>query len=336
MKSTTALIRASSLVGFDDFIARNGQDPNRLMEMAGLSAVYLHEPDLYLPYQHFAKLLELSAQETGNPFLGAEFGLEQGIRVIGPTEYLVSSSPTLEAALEGMLSHFRLQTNGALVQLSRFDDKAMLSYEILVPTTLGARHLMDNACAVGLRMMKTLCGNNWKPDGLHLQHGVKPEERRRYSQLFGLRPRFDAERTGWVFDAAILQTPLPKADPALHELVERQLSVMEDQYSEELPSRVETAIRNMMPIGEITLDAIAKLMAMSPRSLQRHLKAQGSSFQELVDDARRQVAEHYLQHSSLQLTQIADLLGFKCLSNFTHAFRRWHGISPRQWKKSQQ
>ncbi|WP_440874285.1 AraC family transcriptional regulator [Thalassotalea sp. PLHSN55] len=329
-----ALIRASALIGFDDIIRRYGEDPYRLMDLAGLAPVYLKEPDLYLPYSNFVKLLELSAVETNNAFLGAEFGLEQGIRVIGPTEYLVSSSSTLEDALQAMQSHFTLQTSGARVQLSRFDGHGMLSYEIIAPTASSARQVMDNACAIGIRMMRTFLGNNWKPTELYLQHSVLPDERRRYSQLFGMMPRFDAEHNGILFDASTLNSPLPKADAALHNLVERQLNAMQAQHTEDLPLRVQGMIHKIMPTGQTSLASIAQLMAMSPRSLQRKLSEQGTSFQTLFDGARKQVAEHYLRHSNLQLTQVADILGFKCISNFTHAFQRWHGMSPRAWKKT--
>lgn len=334
MKRPNALIRASTLVGFDDLVRRSGQDTERLMASAGLSPLYLREQELYLPFQRFVKLLELTASATGNPFFGAELGFQQGIRVFGSIGYAISTSATVGDALDTMLHHYSLQTTGVMLRLDRFGSKAMLSADIVVPTPLGARQIMGQLCACGTEIMRLFLGRNWKADEVHLAHAVAGLDRRRYHQLFGEDIRFDAAKTALVFEAKVLSIPLPDADPALHDLIERQINALSLQSVEDLVPQVEATIRNAMPQGDVSLETIAKALAMSPRSLQRHLGDSGTTFQELLDGVRWQAAEHYLLNSSLQLTQIAELLGFRALSNFSHAFRRWQGVSPRQWKQS--
>ncbi|MFV0476337.1 MAG: AraC family transcriptional regulator [Parahaliea sp.] len=327
------VVRASVLFGFERYFRTRGQEPSHLMKLAGLSDTYLHEPDMYLPYQAYIKLLDICAKETGNPLLGAEFGLEQGHQVFGPTAYLISSSNNLQQALNSMLRYYRLHTTGGRLELSHIGRKVMFHFEITTATAHDVTQVLDNACAVGMRMMKSFYGNSWKPDELHLQHDASPELIQHYSRLFGLVPRFNSSWNGYVFSASVLDLPLPKADQTLHRLLERQLDAMKTDDVQDLLQRLAVAVRKAMAAGNISLRDVAQMMAMSPRSLQRHLSSRGATFQSVLTDVRQQLAKHYLRHSNYQLSEIADLLCFNGLSHFSHAFKRWYGVSPGQWKK---
>ena len=107
-------------------------------------------------------------------------------------------------------------------------------------------------------------------------------------------------------------------------------------FRDELPARVESLIRSELPNGDISLENLASRLAISGRSLQRYLQEEGVTYQELLDKVRRDIAEQYLRDSTLTLTQIAELLAYRDLSNFSRAFQRWHGVSARQWRRSRQ
>jgi AraC-like DNA-binding protein len=83
----------------------------------------------------------------------------------------------------------------------------------------------------------------------------------------------------------------------------------------------------------VTVEYIADFMQLSPRSLQRHLLAAGTSFQALLDLTRQSMTERYLKESDINLTQLAEILGYCDQSAFTRAFQRWYGVSPRRWIK---
>lgn len=335
MKRPVALIRAASLLGFDDLVRQHGKDPDKLMAAVGLSKIYLQEPDLYVPLQRYIKLLEISAEETCNPLFGANLGFQQSIKAFGSFGYAIASSATVGAALETILNSYRLHTTGILLRVERFNNKVMLSANIIVPSPRGARQMMGHMAATGSEVLRTFLGRHWRAEEVHFAHAVDYGERKLYRQLFGGNITYNAERTALIFDARTLDIPLPGADPALHELIKRQVYTENQQLLDDLVLQVEANIRRGMPHGDVSLESVAKSLAMSQRSLQRHLRDNGTSFQELLDATRRQTAEHYLLNSSLQLTQIAALLGFKAQSNFSHVFRRWHGVSPREWKRVQ-
>lgn len=335
MKRRTALIKGSTLVGFDDLARRCGNDGERLMAVAGLSDIYLRQPDMYLPFYSFVRLLDIAARETGRPLFGAELGFSQGIRVLGAIASSLAASATVGMALERLLAHYMLQTTGVHIRIDRLDRTAVLSADIIAPVPPGTRQIYGQICANGIALIRTLIGADWQPTEVHFPHACPADERQAYSKLFGAGIRFETPRAALVFDSDVLNVPLPEADPALHALIERELGKQALRFVEDFPLQVEATIQNKMPQGQVSLELIASTLAMSPRSLQRHLQQGGTSFQEVLDSSRRKTAEHYLLNSDLPMTEVSELLGFQGLSNFTHAFRRWHGISPRQWKKAQ-
>ncbi|WJO24406.1 AraC family transcriptional regulator [Pseudomonas soli] len=74
-------------------------------------------------------------------------------------------------------------------------------------------------------------------------------------------------------------------------------------------------------------------LKISSRSLQRYLLTQGTSFQALLDGTRQAMATRLLRDATINLTQVAELLGYTQLAAFSRAFSRWHGLSPQQWKR---
>ena len=115
-----------------------------------------------------------------------------------------------------------------------------------------------------------------------------------------------------------------------------QVQRLDNLYRDELPERVAPLIRNLLAQGTASLDVIAQRLAMSPRTLQRSLNAEGTSFLKLLDETRRSLAEQYLRESQLQVNQLAELLGYAQVTSFTTAFGRWFGCSPTKWRQARQ
>ena len=97
--------------------------------------------------------------------------------------------------------------------------------------------------------------------------------------------------------------------------------------SEELSSRGSTGHRP-------TIEDVARELHMSPRTLQRRLQDSGSSFQRVLDEARRQMARYYLRNSVLELNEAAYLLGYEDANSFARAFRGWEGMPPGHWRET--
>ncbi len=93
-------------------------------------------------------------------------------------------------------------------------------------------------------------------------------------------------------------------------------------------------IHNRLPFGDCSLEVVAKQLAVSPRTLQNRLSEQATTFKQLVDELRRGIAQQQLLQSHVPISQLCDLLGYSDQTAFSRAFKRWFGVSPREWQKT--
>ena len=115
--------------------------------------------------------------------------------------------------------------------------------------------------------------------------------------------------------------------------IDRFIEKTADPAVDTLRDQTYLMVRKLLPTGRCNLATVAGHFYVSVRTLQRRLEQDGLVFEDLVDAARRAGAEQYLIDPAMQISQVAGLLGYTTPSSFTHAFRRWHGLSPREWRK---
>ena len=178
-------------------------------------------------------------------------------------------------------------------------------------------------------MMRELCGA--LPDEVLLSH-KSPADVRPYRRFFRVPVRFDAEQSALVFSASKLECPVPGADPRQRAILEASVA---RYWSVALPNVTDQVVRILRPrvlFGDFTLAAVAHCLTMHPRTLNRHLKAEGITFRELLNEARFEVARQLLLGTRIDITGIATALGYADTSVFSHAFRRMAGASPLEWR----
>lgn len=328
----TTLTRASALYGFHQFATAQGLNCARMLREAGLPQDVLEQPDNLIPYPGFGRLLELCAQTSNDPLFGLKFGIHQGVGIFGSLLYLARNALNVGGALQDLAQFFHIHNNTAEVVVQIEGEHAMLGYSSHTANMPGNRQINELALGVGQQLMRTLVGSRWQPTAISFQHAaqVTPAS---YRRLLGLTPRFNGQFDGWMFDARLLAVPLSDADPELHRLMAQHLGTLSEMRTDELPTYVQRLLRNFLPNGRVTMEYIADFIQLSPRSLQRHLAMAGTSFQALLDQTRQSMAERYLKESDINLTQLAEILGYCDQSAFTRAFQRWYGVSPRRWIK---
>lgn len=328
----TYLTRASALHGFDDFAASQKLNPTLLLREAGLPRDAQENPDSLISFERFAVLLELCSQASGNPNFGLQLGLHQGVGIFGSLLYLARNSTNVGEALRDLGRYFHVHDNYADVVVQPLDDHALLCYASRGEPLPGIRQVSELAVGVGQQLMRTLMGSRWQPEAVLLQHAPMATPAV-YRRLLGLVPRFNSHSDALMFDAGLLEVPLSSADKELHRLMQQQLESMSQDQATQLPAHVQRLLRSFLPSGRVTVDYIADFMNISPRSLQRHLAEQGTSFQALLDETRQAMTMRYLSDSDMNLGQLTEVLGYSDQSAFSRAFLRWFGVSPREWIK---
>lgn len=329
-------IRASGLHGLAEYAATLGLDLQEMLQAADLPRNALDNPDNLIAYSKLIKLLEIGTLRSGDPLFALQLGLRQNIaRTIGPLLYLVRNAATVGDALVELCSYFHIHTSSGRVRLEVQGEHALLHYDHTVQEDAVKQSAVVELVVGGAQqLMRVLLGSRWQPYTLMLQHAPSREPQA-YSRLIGLTPQFNSPHNAWVFDARLLALPLSSADQELHRVIRQHLDSLEQITIEALPDHVYQIVCNFLPHGRVTVERVADYLALSTRTLQRHLAAENTTFQQLLDQARQAVASRYLSDSTISLTQLADLLGYSELSAFSRAFQRWFGVSPRKWKNTQ-
>lgn len=327
-------VRASALGGLTDFANASGLNVENLLQDAGLSRTALDDPEQLVTYEALCRILDLGAERSGDSLFGLRLGLQQDIsRTLGPLLYLTRNCETIRQALEELIGFYRFHTNAVRVRLEVHGSSVVLASALADREGgAGLRQVIDLIAGGSMQLMRILLGDRWQPKAL--MHPCGPAATAQdYRRLLGLVPDFNAEQSGWLFEAGLLDIPLESADRELHRLIQKQLVMLESLPEEDFPTNVRRIITQMLPQGAVSIERVSACLSLSPRTLQRHLGESDTSFQELLDDSRRAMAGRYLNDATLPLSQLAELVGYSELSSFSRAFKRWFGVSPKEWKK---
>lgn len=143
---------------------------------------------------------------------------------------------------------------------------------------------------------------------------------------------FGAESNVLIFSAGWLNHRLERPNAEFRRLLHERVAELDAEHSEDFSLQVCSVIRASLLTGDASIRQIASHLSLSPRTLRRRLSAQQTSFETLLEKTRFELSCHLLENSTASMTQIADLLGYAHSSALSRAFRRWTGLSPRDWR----
>jgi AraC-like DNA-binding protein len=179
--------------------------------------------------------------------------------------------------------------------------------------------------------MRGLCGAAWVPTELQLAHR-RPVDVRPYKRFFRAPLRFDATHNALLFPAKWLSQPLPQANADLRRHLQDEAARINAHHGIAFVDKVRRAARAALVTRSCSADAVATSFAMQRRTLSRRLKAEGTTYEALLDQVRYEVARQLLSQTNTSIGTIADTLGYADASPFIRAFRRWSGTTPAQWR----
>lgn len=330
MKRTSS---ASWVKGIAAMFASQGLDLARLFAAAGIDIGQLQKPDARFDAEEISRLWELAVAWSGNPALGMDRELTSRHVNFDVVGYVMLASPTLKAGLKSFARYLAVISDAATFDLEPHGAQ----HTWLVLGHIGnTRPVPRQRQEYGLLALATLC--HWitrrevQPRAAEFIF-PEPVDTAPYLRAFGCPVRFNQPATRLLLDNADLDTPLPSSDPMLFDMHQRVIEARLVRLGHASTGhRVSEAIVRLLHLGEPRREDIASGLAMADRTLQRRLNEEGTSFQQLLDDARRDLAQKYLAEARYTLGQVADLLGFADQSNFFRAHKRWFGVSPGQYR----
>jgi AraC-like DNA-binding protein len=325
-------VRIGPVAAIPEVLRMFGVVPSGPFVRAGVPLQAFKNPDHRIAFESLGRLLDESATATGCEHFGLLVGERFELDGLGAIGRLMGNSTTVGEALRALLLHLYLHDRGAVPILINLDASyVLLGYSIYRHGTPGTPHLYDVAIAIGYRVLKAICGPQWKAAHVQFSHG-RPKDSRPYRRLFGPQVRFDAEVSGIVFASSSLDQPIPGADPQLRELVLQGIQQARASSTMGFADVVRAALHQMVLGGTSSAENVALLFGIHERTLRKRLAAEGTSLQSLVSQTRFELAKQLLENTELPLAEIASALHFADAAVFSRAFRTWAKTNPREWR----
>lgn len=325
----------SPILGVVGFAATLGVAPDELLRSAGLDPAFAATAEVS-PSQR-VRVWEEASRLSGD----LDFGLHMAEWVAAMPEvhfdvlaFAVRSCATLGEHYQRMTRYVRLIHRDVYLSLEVEGDVARLAHGLRddSPTP---RHPAECMLTLALLQGRRAIGEEFAPREVCFTH-ARPARVTEPERVFQAPVRYGCPRNELVLDHALLARPQRQAEPRLLAVLERQLG----ELVRELPegrSAVELIRRHvvdLLPGGEPTLAQVAARLCMSQRTLQRRLRDAGTSFAELVADARHATALSLLRTPRSSIDEVAFLLGFSDASAFRRAFKRRAGVTPAEYRRS--
>ncbi len=324
-------VRSAILVGSIPLLAERGADALDLAHSIGIDAAALTDPDIPVPAVQILEFYERAARMADCPTFGLRMATRTGMAVVGPLWILLRQAQTLQQMVEDLAAHFDLYTRAAIVRLRRVGKDVLLTWGMAGDADRTEVQMAEFSLAVLCAELRRHAPAGWEPASVRFRH-TAPRDRAPLRRVFGANLSFDQAENGIFIERRVLDQPLRASGSRTRTLLSHVLRQGEAASDPGLLSRAGAVVRAMLPYSRCTLQDLSRALGMAPRTLQEHLQAQGSSFQQIRDAARADLAGRYLRESRMSLSQVADVLGYAELSVFSRCFRRWHGVSARRWR----
>ena len=327
MKQAT---RFSVQPGWKVLITDLGINPALVLKLAGLPADLLARKDASLSPADYFRMWHGLERAAGTDVLPLKIGQHLSVEAFDPSIFASLCSANLNTALQ-RLAQFK-QLIGPLtltVEITAYQTGVTLDCygnDEPIPRSLGAAEL------VFLTQLARL-GTRRHVVPLRVELLQLPDERGTYQEYFGV-PLSRGPANRLAFSAMDAGQPFLTENVAMWDFFEAGLAKrLSDLDSEAgMKERVSSALREMLPTGQSSIEEAANRLGMSKRSLQRRLSEESSSYQEVLNATRRELAQSFLSRSSASLGEIAYLLGFQDGNSFIRAFRGWTGQTPGEYR----
>lgn len=328
-------VLSAAASGLVEFIERQGGDAERILGHAAIDPEMLGSPTLSLDLGQYCRVFEEAARQTRNDNFGLGFGQQFSPDSLGLLGYVGLCSATLGDALRNVARAFPSHQQGSLLRLVEQGDHCRLDYQVLHGSVRHKRQDAELSLGMFANLMRRALGPRWAPEQVHFEH-ARPEAWHAHIKAFDAPVLFGQTCNALVFRRALLDTPMPGRDDKLLAVMLSSLRQLGRPLEAErdLLAAAREALGEQLADGTPSLERLAEALRLPSWTLQRRLAEQGLSFSALLDQVRQARATFYLRQHGVSLSELALLLGYSELSAFSRAFRRWFGVSPRQWRQA--
>ncbi len=311
-------------------------DVDVFLNAIGVNPADVRKPDGYIAVETYLHIQESAAQMTRDACFGlhmGEFAEAGSWSILG---YMMMNCRTMREAFEKSARYARIVGNmitaRAVVQLNG----VKIIFHTAPASPKMSRHCYESVLSSGIRMIRTLTGN---PRINPVEVGFiysQPQDAKEYQRIFNCPVLFNQKENYYILGFDLINMPVKLANPDLLAYFEQyaQRFLAEMEADKETTRQVTQIILSRLDDEGLSINTVARQMAMSVRTLQNRLADEGVSFSDLLAEIRQRLAKRYLQED-YSVEQITYLLGFSEPSTFRKAFKKWLGVTPGEFRQQQ-
>jgi AraC-like DNA-binding protein len=305
-----------------------------VLRRAGLPQAFIHQARALLNTEELFALWRAVGEVSTDPSIGLLLGTETKTERFHPIGLAALSSENFGSAIDQMARYKQLTCPEEILQ-EKNDEEWSIQFRWLLADEVEPPVLIECCFAWVLSTARVGTGTRISPvrvEFVQPRAHVKTIERH-----FGCPVVCGTPRNAIIFRATDANRPFVTRNAELLGILAPQFDeeLKEENGDENFIERVRIAIQQRLTGRRPTIEDIADALHISSRTLQRRLQDDGSSFQRVLEEARYQLARHYLNNSVLELNEAAYLLGYEDGNSFVRAFRTWEGIPPGRWREQQ-
>lgn len=302
----------------------------------GLQAQQLSDNSLRLPGEAHERLLDYLCEQTGDPLFGlnsARFVLPNSWNVLG---YITMNCATLGDAMNRIIPFEKLVGDMGTSRAVLLDGQVHLIWSCRHQRPNTRRHMVENVLASWLLYGRWIADTHLRPTAIWFEHSLPVgTDQAQFDSFFESPVLFSQTYSALVIPQEYMQLPLRQADAQLLWALEEHAQGLMASFSDiPLPQQVKNVLRQLLKEGLPRKEQVAKQLAMPPRTLQRQLQKAGSGYQQILDDLRQELAEHYLLQSNMPIHDISQYLGFTDQRSFHRTFKKRTGMTPGELRQS--
>jgi AraC-like DNA-binding protein len=315
-------------------LEESGVSASAVLRRAGFPQSFIDQPRVLLKTEELFAFWRAVGEVSTNPAIGLQLGTETKTERFHPVSLAALSTENLGAAVTQMARYKQLTCPEEILQ-EKIGDEWRIQFRWLLANEVEPPVLIECAFAWVLSVARHGTGTRLSP--LRVEFVQPRAHLKTIERHFGCPAICGASRNQIVFRVSDSERPFVTRNAELLAMLAPQFEeeLKQEKHDENFLERVRLAVQQKLTGQRPNIEDIADALHVSPRTLQRRLQDEGSSFQRVLEEARRQLARHYLNNSVLELNEAAYLLGYNDANSFVRAFRTWEGVPPAQWREQQ-
>ncbi len=325
--------RIANLSGLAGFVRRQGRDPRDLLERHQIDPLSLRDPDNFIDCKTMVDLLEHCSTAFNNPLFGLQLAQLQDPDLFGCVTALCRAAPTVKDSVNCFIEYLPvIHSPVCVLELVEGEQTAELRWK--VNTDLGTNSQANyQAALLNLKLLRLIGGRDFRPSYVNLAANPRQRDIAELERILGCRFHPTREVSAIAFPTSTLYRPVDNASRLLFKLLGGYLDRVKSEHRASVPERVEDYVRGALPSGLCSIERCAQKLNMSVRTLQAHLSESGLRFSDILEKQRIELAGNYLRQERMSLDDVAASLGYSEQSSFGRAFKRWTGMTPKEYRR---